>query len=114
MREGAEVRNRDYHWQLIKLLMSGEKLSALDMSNAVGCNRSNADRMVKLMRDYGLIYICGHEAIGTVLTRIYAWRDRGQEDAERPARMTHSDRCQKYRQTKRVLSGEVRIGIWGL
>lgn len=108
------TRRRDYHWQLIRLMMDGKRFSVLEATEAVGCNRANMERMIGLMHEHRLIYIYSYGASTRTRHRIWAWRDDNQSDAERPRRMTNAERCQSYQNKKQALSGTVRLGFWEL
>jgi len=105
---------RDYHWQLIRMLMDGAQLSAAQITESLGCNRGNTERIINNMHHHGLIYVIRYSSTATAIHRVWAWRDGDQEDVPRPNRVSNSDRCAKYRWNQKVKAGEVRLGVWGL
>jgi hypothetical protein len=72
------------------------------------------DNVIKAMKDAGLIYVCAYQAAERTRARVYALKDKSQKDAERPPRIDNATRCSRHRYNKKALSGEVRLGVWGL
>jgi hypothetical protein len=109
-----EKTYRHYHWQLVKAFIEGFKMTTTEAHTMIGSNPANIQKNITQMHKYGLIYVAGFKQVGTTKARVWALRDNGQVDAERPQRSPNSERCRRYKQNKRALSGAVRLGLWGL
>lgn len=105
-----------YPWAIIRGLIDGEQFSQATASEFCGCNRSHGQKIMRMLHKHGIVYIAKYapaEVRGQP-TMVYALKDRGQEDVERPERIDNKIACLRYRTTKKVLAGEVRLGVWGL
>jgi hypothetical protein len=114
MKNTANVMTGKFHWRLMRLLLDGHKLTSQQGADMTGANRAHMDNVFKAMRDAGLVYVCGYQSAGRTRARVYAVKDKSQEDVENPPRIDNATRCSRHRNNKKALSGEVRLGVWGL
>ena len=110
----ANLQTGKFHWQLMRLLLDGHKLTSQEAADITGARRAHMDNVIKAMINADLIYVYGYQSKTRTRARVYALKDKNQPDAENPPRMDNATRCSRHRYNKKALSGEVRLGVWGL
>ena len=114
MKNTANLQTGKFHWQLMRLLLDGHKLTSQQAADMTGAGRAHMDNVIKAMMNADLIYIYGYQAAERTRARVYAVKDNNQPHAENPPRIDNATRCARHRNNKKALSGEVRLGVWGL
>lgn len=103
-------------WTIMRGLIEGIQFDQQSASEFCGCSLAHGQKIMQMLHDNGITYVARYkpaEKAGPP-RMVYALKDRGQEDAERPQRMDNKTACARYRNKKGVMAGAVRLGIWGL
>ena len=101
-------------FKLIHYLLQGNEVTAPLAVKVIGCSHAYGDRMVSLLHKEKIIYIHRYDCATRTRVRVFRLRDANQEDAVRPPTLSNTQRCASYRNTKKALSGAVRLGLFGL
>jgi hypothetical protein len=101
-------------YKLIHYLLQGNEVTAPSAVEVTGCSHAYGTRMLLLLRQEKIVYIHRYDSASRTRVRVFRLRDAEQEDAERPPVLSSKQRDARFRNTRKALSGSVKLGMFGI
>lgn len=76
-------------------------------------DRKTLTKAVARLREWGVIRVCDWKRSPNGIPAA-VYEIGNARDMPKPKPLSMSERCRNWRQKKRTLTGEIRLGVWGL